>query len=147
MSDTSTDDHIRNLARQAEYRDTTTLRLTKQSQLMHRRAHCKTSPSHRSIRSTREDRRQINRMAHPVPGDLNNADGVEDPDCADVTNAQPETVIATSALKDTLRKYATKIVQEESTSDSHCTSLKMTNVTTMKMMMLRQYIISKPCAT
>ena len=65
---------------------------------MHMRTHCKTTQSHRSSRSTREDRRQINRRTHPIPEDLHNADGVEDPDYADVTNVQPETAIATSAI-------------------------------------------------
>ena len=58
---------------------------------MHMRTYC----NHRSIRSTIEDRRQINRMAHQIPED---ADGVEDPGCADVPNVQPETVTATSAI-------------------------------------------------
>ena len=58
----------------------------------------KTTQNHRSIRSTREDRRQINRRTHPIPEDLHNADGVADSDCADVTNVQRETAIATSAI-------------------------------------------------
>ena len=77
---------------------------------MHRRAHCKTSPSHRSIRSTREDRTHLNMSdsqisnirtkynyisVHQIPED---ADGVVDTDCADVPNGQPETVTATSAI-------------------------------------------------
>ena len=62
---------------------------------MHMRTHCKKTQNHRSIRSTREDRRQINRMAHQIPED---EDGVEDPDCADVPNVHPETVTATSAI-------------------------------------------------
>ena len=64
---------------------------------MHMRTHCKTTQNHRSIRSTREERRQINRIAHQIP-ENNNADGVENPDFADVTNVQPETAIATNAI-------------------------------------------------
>ena len=87
-SDICIADHILNLARQAEYRDTTTLRLTKTvtTDYQHRRMRFKTPPGHRAIRSTKEDRRQVNRMTHPIPEDLHNADGVEDPDCADVTS-------------------------------------------------------------
>ena len=83
-------------------------------------------------------------MAHQIREDV---DGVEDPDCADVPNVQPETVTATSAiLRDTLKKYAAKIAQEESTTDSHCTGMKMTKMTKMKMK-LRQYTVSKRCTT
>ena len=65
---------------------------------MRMHTHCKITQNQRSIRSTREDRRQINTKTHPIREDLHNADGVEDPDCADVTNAQRETAIATSAI-------------------------------------------------
>ena len=53
-SDACTAEHLLNLARQAEYRDTTALRLTKT--VASNGTHCKTL-NHRSIRSTREDRR------------------------------------------------------------------------------------------
>ena len=97
-SDACTAEHLLNLARQAEYRDTTTLRLTN-TVTSNAHAHSLQDNSESSpIGSTREDRRQINRRTQPMLEDLHNTDGVEDPDCADVTNVQRETAIATSAI-------------------------------------------------
>ena len=48
-------------------------------------------------------------MAHQTPED---ADGVEDPDCADVPNVQLETDIATSAI---IKRQYEKVCRQDST--------------------------------
>ena len=97
-NDACTAEHLLNLARQAEYRDTTALRLTK-TVTSNAHAHTLQDNSESSLHQINQRRqKQINRRTHPIPEDLHNADGVEDPDCADVTNVQPRTAIATSAI-------------------------------------------------
>ena len=95
-SDACTAEHLLNLARQAEYRDTTALRLTK-TVTTNAHAHTLQDNSESTLHQINQ-RRQKTDQHKNSSNSLHNADGVEGPDCADATNAQRETAIATSAI-------------------------------------------------
>ena len=94
-SDACTAEHLLNLARQAEYRDTTALRLTK-TVTSNAHAHTLQDKSETSLHQIKQRRQKIDQQNGSSTTE--DADGVENPDCADFPNVQLETDIATSAI-------------------------------------------------
>ena len=98
-NDACTAEHLLNLARQAEYRDTTAFSLTNTITSNAHAHHTLQDNSESSLHQIYQRRQKTDQQKNSSNSeDLHNADGVEDPDCAVVTNVQPETAIATSAM-------------------------------------------------
>ena len=93
-SDTCTAEHLLNLARQAEYRDTTALRITK-TVTTNAHAHTLQDNSELSLHQMNQRRYKQNGLTN---SEDNNVNGVGDPAFADASNVQPETDIATRAI-------------------------------------------------
>ena len=142
-SDACTAEHLLNLARQAEYRDTTAVRLTKTV----------TSNAPTSQDNSESSLHQIKQRRQKIDQQDGSSNSRRCRWCGGSRLCRRSKCPARDTCNlsfYTLRKYAAKIAQEESTSNSHCTSLKMTKMTKMKKemkMMLRQYTVSKLCTT